>query len=85
MLSLIQAIKLLSIKDDEIINFSTNSHHKISNPWANVGLLRKSVDMRRIGIRKIRTDYYTYDAGINWEFVVTEKDWIYLKAILMKH
>lgn len=85
MINLIQAIKLLGIRDDEIINFSTKSHHKISNPWANVGLLRKSVDMKRIDIRKIGTDYYTYDPGVNWEFVVSEKDWTYLKGVLMKY
>ena len=85
MITLIQAIKLLDVKDDEIINFSTKSRHKISNPWANVGLLRKSVDMRRIDIRKIGTDYYAYDPGVNWEFVVSEKDWTYLKCVLMKY
>ena len=85
MINLIQAIKLLDIGDDEIINFSTKSHHKISNPWANVGLLRKSVDMRRVDIRKIGTNYYTYDPNVNWEFIVSEKDWIYLKRVLMKY
>lgn len=85
MMTLIRAIRLLDIKDDEIINFSTKSHHKMSDPWANVGLLRKSVDMKRIDIRKIRMDYYTYDPGINWEFVVTEKDWSYLKTVLTKY
>lgn len=85
MINLIQAIKLLDIRDDEIINFSAKLHHKIANPWANVGLLRKSVDMRRIDIRKIRTDYYTYDPGVSWEFVVSEKDWTYLKGVLMKY
>lgn len=85
MINLIQAIKLLDIGDDEIINFSTKSHHKLSNPWANVRLLRKSVDMRRVDIRKIGTNYYTYDPKVSWEFVVSEKDWIYLKCVLMKY
>lgn len=85
MINLIQAIKLLGIRDDEIINFSTKSHLKMSNPWANVGLLRKSVDMKKVDIRKIGTDYYTCDPSVNWEFVVSEKDWTYLKCVLMKY
>jgi hypothetical protein len=88
MITLIQAIKLLDIEDDEIINFSTKSkshNNKMSDPWANVGLLRKSVDMKRIDIRKIGTDYYAYDPGVSWEFVVSEKDLRYLKGVLMKY
>ena len=83
MINLIEAVKLLNLNDDCIVNFS-NGYRQVGDPWANVGLLRKYVDMRKVVIRKIGTGYYPLEPCINWEFIVSDIDYAYLKKVLQK-
>lgn len=73
MLNLIQAVRLLGLNDDELINFCTSSGSWFSI-CTSVKRLRQRADMKAIRVYKISPHHDRFDIEVSWEFVIAPED-----------
>lgn len=73
MLTLIQAVRLLGLRDSDLIYFcdAPGSRYDI---LASVSKLRKKADMKAIRVYKIHPHHDRFDIEVCWEFVIAPKD-----------
>ena len=83
MISLGEAIQLLSIGNSEPITFA-EKHGDIFAPSLCVSEIRKRLDMKNIAVKKINTHRSPYDEEINWEFIVGQKEVAVVKGMVRR-
>ena len=69
MITLKQAISLLSLKDSDHV-FLCKSRHEFMADSISVGEIRKKMVMKMVTVKKIYPDHFIFDNEISWEFIV---------------
>lgn len=83
MITLIQAINLLSLYDHEIIHFTTRKH-STDHIATSVKTIREKLNMKNIHVQKIDPYHYRYQTSIAWEFQIPEEEMIEIKKSITK-
>lgn len=73
MLTLIQAVRLLGLRDDDFVYFCCWPQDRYS-PYMSVAKMRKYLDMKAIRVYRIGTNHNIWDPETSIEFIVSLKD-----------
>ena len=69
MITLKKAIKLLSLKDDDII-FMCKEHHQPLAKFYTIKEIRNKFDMKNTMVKKIYPNHFRYSNDLSWEFII---------------
>lgn len=83
MVSLLEAIKLLNLEENDLVSFCVHSEESFS-PALSVYFMRKYLDMKKIKVRHIGLYHYRYAPNVNLEFIVGKSDLQVIKRAEMK-
>lgn len=72
MVTLKQAIKLLDMREDEIIYLRSPRQDKPPYLRYSVKQIKEKFDMKHTYVSKINPYHYLYSSDINWEFTIKQ-------------
>ena len=69
MITLKQAIKLLSLDDSDIVYICKKHHQSFADHYS-VREIRNKFDMKNTIVKKIYPNHFVYSGDLDWEFII---------------
>ena len=73
MITLKQAIALLDLEDNDFV-FLCKHRHEMFTDVMSVAQMRKTLDLKKVWVKKIYPDHFVFDPDVNWEFIIRVKE-----------
>ena len=73
MINLIQAVRLLGLRDDDFVYFCCRPQDRYSQ-YMSVAKMRKYLDMKAIRVHRIGTNHFVFAPEVTIEFIVSLRD-----------